>query len=130
MAVGVLTNVSCDEVAGTFSATLTADGTPSACSIFMGFKPRVIRSTQVSGTVGNGCMTSADIGMTAGYMVQTVANGTTTIVTSNGYTFLDGSEAAPAAKATNSPASSGPGVTLGTSVQATASAAYRIEAWR
>ena len=130
MAVGVLTNVSCDEVAGTFSATLTADASPSACSIFMGFKPRVIRCTQVSGTIGNGAFTSADIGMSAANMIQTVANGTTTLVTTNGYTFLDGSEAAPAAKATNSPASSGPGVTLGTSVQATASAAYRVEAWR
>lgn len=130
MAVGVLTNFTVDNVSGYATGTLTADSSPSACSIFMGFKPRVVRCTQISGTVGNGAVTTANSSMTAGYMTQQVAAGTSTIPTSNGYTFLDGSEASPAAAATGSPLSAGPGVTLGTAVQATASAAYRFEAWR
>ena len=130
MAVGVLTNFTVDNVSGYAVGTLTADGTPSACSIFCGFKPRVVRSTQISGTVGNGAVTTADSSMSAAYMTQQVAAGTSTIPTSNGFTFLDGSEASPAAKATGSPLAAGPGVTLGTAVQATASAAYRIELWR
>ena len=130
MAVGVLTAINNDPISGYWTAVLTADGTPSACSIFPGFKPRVVRSTQIGGTVGNGAVTTADSSMTAAYMTQQVAAGTMTIPTSNGFTFLDGTEAAPAAKATNSPLAAGPGVTLGTAVQATASAAYRIEMWR
>ena len=51
MAVGVLTNFTVDNVSGYATGTLTADSSPSACSIFCGFKPRVIRSTQISGTV-------------------------------------------------------------------------------
>ena len=130
MAVGVLTNFTVDNVSGYATGVLTADSSPSACSIFCGFKPRVARSTQISGTVGNGAVTTADSSMTAAHMTQQVAGGTSTIPTSNGFTFLDGSEASPAAKATGSPLSAGPGITLGTAVQATASAAYRIELWR
>ena len=93
MAVGVLTNFTVDNVSGYATGTLTADSSPSACSIFMGFKPRVVRCTQISGTVGNGAVTTANSSMTAGYMTQQVAAGTSTIPTSNGYTFLDGTEA-------------------------------------
>lgn len=130
MAVGVLTNIKVDAVNGIFTATLTADGTPAACSIFPGFKPRVVRSTQISGTVGAGAVAVGYESMTAGYNVRQIAAGTGTIETSAGFTFLDGTEAAPAAKATNSPAASGPGVSLGTGIQVTASAAYLIEMYR
>ena len=130
MAVGVLTNIKVDAVNGIFTATLTADGTPAACSIFPGFKPRVVRTTQISGTVGAGAMAVGYEGLTAAYNFRTVANGTNTIETSAGFTFLDGTEATPAAKATNSPAASGPGVTLGTGIQVTASAAYLVEMYR
>lgn len=130
MAVGVLTNVKFDEITGTMTAIFTADGTPSASSVFCGFKPRKIKMTQVSGTVGNGAQTSWQDGMTSAYYIQQVAAGTTTIVTSNGFTPLDGSEASPAAAATGSPASSGPGFTIGTGPQPTASAAYALEVTR
>jgi len=130
-AVSVLTNVQIDEVAGTGSALLTVDaGGASACSVFTGFKPRKVMSTQISGTIGNGAYTQGNPNLAAGYMLQTVANGTTTVVTSNGYTFLDGTEAAPATKATGSPASAGPGFTLGTAVNPTASATYLLEWYR
>ncbi len=130
MAVGVLTNIKVDAVNGIFTAVLTADGSPSACSVFPGFKPRVVKSTQITGTVGTGAMTMGNENMTAAYLVQLTSVGTVTIPTSNGFTFLDGTEASPASKATNSPGASGQGVTLGTAVQATASAAYLIEMYR
>jgi hypothetical protein len=130
-AISVLTSVSIDEVAGSGTAILTVDaGGPSACSVFTGFKPRVVKSTQISGTIGNGAFTQGNPSLAAGYMLQTVANGTTTVVTTNGYTFLDGSEAAPAVKATGSPLAAGPGFTLGTSVNPTASATYSLEWYR
>jgi len=130
-AVSVLTNVSIDEVSGIGSALLTVDATgASACSVFCGFKPRKVISTQISGTVGNGAVTTGNPNLAAGYMTQQVAAGTMTIVTTNGYTFLDGTEAAPATKATGSPASSGPGFTIGTSVNPTASATYLLEFYR
>ena len=130
MAVGVLTGYTMDAVSGIGVGTLTADGTPAACSIFCGFTPRRVEMVQTSGTVGNAAFTSADSTMTTDYCIQTTAAGVTTIVTSNGFKFLTGSEAAPAAKATGSPNSSGPGVTIGTVPQTTASAAYRITIYR
>ena len=130
-AISVLTNVSVDEVSGIGSALLTVDGGgPAVCSVFTGFKPRKVISTQISGTVGNGAVTTGNPNLAAGYMTQQVANGTMTVVTTNGYTFLDGTEAAPAAKATGSPAAAGPGFSLGTSVNPTASATYLLEWYR
>lgn len=130
-AVSVLTNVQVDEVSGYGTALLTVDaGGASACSVFCGYKPRKVLSTQLSGAMGNGARTEGDPNLAAGYMVQRVAAGDQTIVTTNGYTFLDGTEAAPATKATGSPASSGAGFTLGTSVNPTASATYRLEWYR
>lgn len=130
-AISVLTNVSIDEVTGYGTALLTVDsGGPLACSVFPGFKPRKVLSTQISGTMGNGARTEGNPNLAAGHMVQRVAAGDQTVVASNGYTFLDGSEAAPATKATGSPAASGPGFTLGTSVNPTASATYHLEFWR
>lgn len=130
MAVGVLTSIKTDSVAGSFSAKFTADAAPSACSVFCGFKPRVIKMTQISGTPGNGAQILFHEGMTAASNVQITALGALTIPTTNGITLLDGSEASPAAAATGSPASAGPGFTLGTGVQVTASAAYLLEAYR
>lgn len=129
MAVGTLANIKVDAVAGTFSAKFTADGTPSACSVFCGFKPRVIKMTQIGGTPGATAQTMFHESMTSAYNVQITNAGTLTIPTTNGYTLLDGSEAAPSTAATNSPAAAGPGFTLGTGVQA-ASLVYMLEATR
>lgn len=129
MAVGTLANVKVDAVAGTFSAKFTADGTPSANSVFCGFKPRVIKMTQIGGTPGATAQTMFHESMTAASNVQITNAGTLTIPTTNGYTLLDGSEAAPSSAATGSPAATGPGFTMGTGVQA-ASLVYMLEATR
>jgi hypothetical protein len=130
MAVGVLTNVKVDPVGGTLSATYTAASSVGTCSIFCGFKPRVIKMVQMTGTVGAAAMTFFHESMSAGYYVQCSNAGTVTIPTSLGFTLLDGSEAAPATVATGSPASAGPGFTISTGPQVTASAAYLMEAYR
>ena len=130
-AISVLTNVQIDEVSGIGSALLTVDaGGPATCSVFCGFKPRKVVSTQISGTVGNGAVTTGNPNLAAGYMTQQVAAGTMTVVTAAGYTFLDGTEASPATKATGSPAASGPGFSIGTAVNPTASATYLLEFYR
>lgn len=130
MAVGVLTSLKVDPVAGSFSAKFTADASPSACSVFCGFTPRVVKLTQISGTPGNGAQILHHEGMAAASNVQITAAGAFTIPTSNGITLLTGSEASPSSAATGSPASAGPGFTLGTGVQVTASAEYLLEAYR
>lgn len=130
MAVGTLANIKVDPVAGTFTAKYTADSSVSAASVFCGFTPRVIKMYQISGTPGNASQTAFHESMTAGYHVQITAAGAYTIATSNGFTLLTGSEASPTAKATNSPLDAGPGFTIGTGPQVTASAAYLIEAYR
>lgn len=129
MAVGTLANIKVDAVAGTFSAKYTADASVTATSVFCGFQPRVIRMTQIGGTPGATAQSGFHESMTAGYNWLIGSTGTLTIPTSNGYTLLAGNEASPAAAATNSPNSSGPGFTLGTGVQG-ASLVYLLEAVR
>ena len=130
MTTSVLTNIGMDPVNGIWTAVFTTDSSVVSGSIFCGFKPRMVKCQQITGTVGNTAFTSADTGMTAGYFIQTVAGGTTTIVTLGGYTFLSGSEASPYTAMTNSPGSNGPGIQVGASACVTASAAYRIELYR
>ena len=129
MAVSVLTNVKNDPIQGIMTATLTAASSEGASSIFCGFKPRLVRMTQ---TAGSPDATSRSMGvstMTAAYAVLIAAAGDLTIPTSNGYTFLDGTEVAPATAMTGSPLSAGPGVTVGTGVIAN-SIEYFIELYR
>lgn len=129
MAVGVLSSQKLDPVAGTYSAAFTADGTPAASSIFCGFTPRVVKLTQIVGTPDATAQALWHEAMTSAYNVKITNAGTLTIPTTNGVTPLTGTEASPAAKATNSPAASGKGFTLGTGVQA-ANIVYLVEAYR
>lgn len=124
----VLTNVQYDLPGKRFICTLTVAATETASSIFMGFKPKVVKMTQIAGSPD---ATSRSVGydqMTAAYAVLVAAAGDLTIITSNGYTFLDGTEASPAQACTGSPGSSGPGVTIGTGVTAN-SLVYLFEAY-
>lgn len=129
MAVSVLTNVKNDAVAGTFTATVTAASSEGASSIFMGFTPRWVRMTQTAGSPDGTSRSFATSTMTAAYVVVIAAAGDLTIGTSNGYTFLTGSEASPATKMTGSPLDAGPGLTVGTACIAN-SIEYFIEAYR
>lgn len=129
MAVGTLTSIKLDPAAGTFSAVYTADGTKTASGVYIGFKPRVIKMTQISGSPDATAQSGYSEGMTAAYAWLIGNTGGFTIPTSNGYTLTDGSEASPVTKATNSPASSGPGFVIGTGVQAN-SLVYLVEAYR
>lgn len=129
MAVSVLTNVKNDVVNGIMTATVTAASSEGASSIFCGFKPRMVKMTQTAGTPD---ATSRSLGlstMSAGYAVLVAAAGDLTIPTSNGFTFIDGTEVAPATKMTGSPLDAGPGVTVGTGVIAN-SIEYLIELYR
>lgn len=129
MAVGTLTYVKTDPAAGSFSAIYTADGTATASGVYIGFKPRVVRMTQVGGTAGTTVQSGYHEGMTAAYAWLRDSTGTFTIPTSNGYTLTDGSEATVVTKAVNSPNSSGPGFVIGTGVQGN-SLVYMVEAFR
>lgn len=116
MAVSVLTNVKNDPVSGIFTATLTAASSEGASSIFCGFKPRKVTMFQTAGSPDATAQSFAVSTMTAGYAVLIGNTGAYTIPTSNGYTFLDGTETAPATAMTGSPLSAGPGITVGTGV--------------
>ena len=131
MAVGVLSSVKVDSVAGSFSGVFTADGTPTATFLGIGFKPRVIKMTQISGTPGNASQTLYHESMAAASNVQITAAGALTIPSTNGFTLYDGSTVPAASPAAASPTGAGgPGFTIGTGPQVTASAAYLLEAYR
>lgn len=129
MAVGVLANQKVDAAAGSYSAKFTADAAPSACSVFCGFTPRVIKMTQIGGAPGATAQSMYHESMTAAYQVLIGNTGALTIPTTNGFTLLVGNETAPAAIATGSPNAAGPGFTIGTGPQG-ASLVYMIEAYR
>lgn len=129
MAVGTLTNIKLDPVAGTFSAIYTADSSEAASGVYIGFKPRVIKMTQVSGSPDATAQSGWCEGMTAAYAWLIGNTGAFTLPTSNGFTVTDGSETTVVTKAVNSPAASGPGFVIGTGVQAN-SIGYLVEAYR
>jgi len=131
MAVGVLTAVNnkVDVLNGIFQGLFTADGTPSASSVFCGFTPRIIIMQQIGGAPGATWHSEFHEGMTAAYAVLVGNTGAGTIPTTNGFTTLVGNESAPAAQATNSPNAAGPGFTIGTGVQG-ASLVYKLTAVR
>ena len=124
----VLTNITYNLPRKHFACTLTGAATATSSSIFLGFKPKIIKMVQISGTPDATSRSYFCDGMTAGYSVKVAAAGDLTIATSNGFTLLDGTEASPAQAATGSPASSGPGVTVGTGAVAN-SIGYLFEAW-
>ena len=129
MAVGVLTSIKLDPIAGTFSAVYTAASSEGASGVYIGFKPRVIKMTQIGGSPDATAQSGYHESMTAAYNWLIGNTGAFTIATSNGFTLTDGSEASPVSKATNSPADSGPGFVIGTGVQAN-SLVYLVEATR
>lgn len=124
----VLTSIDYDLPNKRFTCILTVAATETASSLFLGFKPKKVIMTQISGSPD---ATSKSMGLsiqTAAYATLYAAAGDVTYITSNGFTFLDGTEASPAQACTGSPASSGPGVTVGTGVTAN-SLVYFFEAW-
>lgn len=133
MAYGTLSNIKVDPVAGTFSAKFTADATVAACSVFCGFTPRIVKMTQLQGSLTTACQSIAFESATSGTngVLTTLVHGTgaVTVTTANGYTFLSGSEAVATNVAVNSPASVGPGFTIGTVVHGTTQI-YLLEAVR
>lgn len=129
MAVSVLTNVTLDAQTGRLQATLTAASSAGASSVFCGFTPRKIELRQHTLTLDGTCMSHWSKGMASPSYMLTGNTGTTTYGTTNGYTILDGSEAAPTAAATGSPNSSGVGFTIGTGV-ITALLSYTLTAER
>ena len=114
MAVSVLTSVSNDTQTGRFQAVMTVDGTAAASSVFCGFVPRRVTVQQIGGTPDAKWRSEWVTGMTAAHLVLTGNTGAGTIGTANGITVLAGTEAAPSAAMTGSPASSGAGFTVGT----------------
>jgi len=129
MAVSVLTGVKVDAVNGIFTALMTTDASSTASGIYCGFTPRVVKITQVGGTPGVTALVWWYEGMTAGYNGVMTSAGAVTIPTSNGITPTTGPEATVVAKATGSPAASGPGFVVGSGAQ-TASLVYMVEAYR
>lgn len=130
MAVGVLSSVKVDPVGGTFSGVFTADATPSATFLGIGFKPRVIKMTQIGGAPGATAQSVYHESMTPAYSVLIGNTGALTIPTTNGYTLADGSTVPAASPAAASPTGAGgPGFTIGTGVQG-ASLVYMLEAYR
>ena len=129
MAVGTLANIKVDPVAGTFTAKYTADATAAACSVFCGFTPRLVKITQIGGTLTNPVQSIFHESMTAANAITIGPTGAAALITAAGVTLLAGTEASPAAKATNSPESSGAGFTISTGVTGN-SLVYLIEATR
>lgn len=134
MAYGTLSNIKVDPVAGYFSAKFTADATVAACSVFCGFTPRVIRMTQIQGTLTTAATSLAFESATSGtngvFTTLTHGTGAVTVTTANGFTFLSGTEAVPTSIAVNSPSTTGgQGFTIGTAVHGTTQV-YLIEAVR
>lgn len=129
MPVGVLTNQAYDPTNGCYSAIYTADGTPAASAVRCGFVPRFIRLVQVAGAPAALNTSEWHDGMTAGTACLWNATSVPSVVgASNGFVILTGSEASPAAIATNGPAT-GAGFTIGTGVQ-TASIVYSVKAFK
>ena len=133
MAYGTLSNIKVDPVAGTFSAKFTADSTVAACSVFCGFTPRIVRMTQILGTFTTAAQSLAfesnTVGTNGVFTNLVHGTGPAAVTTANGFTFLTGAEAATTAYAINSPATSGPGFTIGTATHGTTQV-YLIEAIR
>jgi hypothetical protein len=133
MAVGTLSNVKVDPVAGTFTGKYLADSTVTATAVFCGFTPRTVKLTQIAGSLGTSFVTISYESMAAGtngnLTLITNATGVTSLITANGVTFLAGTEASPASAATGSPASSGMGFTIGTGIVGVTQT-YLVEAVR
>jgi len=129
MAVGVLTNISYDPSNTVYSATFTADGTPTASAVRCGFVPRFIVMQQTAGAPAALNRSEWHDGMAAGTAANWNATSVPAIIAaSNGFVLLTGAEASPAAIATNS-AAAGPGFTVGTGIQ-TASIVYSLKAFK
>ena len=128
MAVSTITNVKVDEVSGILTAKWTCDGTSTASSVFCGFTPRMV-TLHAASTPGVTALVWWNENMTAGTNGVTTSAGVSTINGSNGITPLTGAEGAPAAAATGSPLSAGPGFTIGTAAQ-TSSLVYILTAYR
>ena len=129
MAVGVLTSIAYDPTDACYSAIYTADGTPTASAVRCGFVPRFIRMVQVAGAPAACNVAEWHDGATAGTAALWNATSVPSVVAaSNGFVILTGSEASPAAIATNS-AANGAGFTIGTGIQ-TASIVYALKAYK
>ena len=135
MAVGTLANIKVDPVAGTFSAKYTVDGTATATSVFCGFTPRVVKLTQIAGTLGalasTVCYESMAAGTNGNLSLTYHATGAVALVTANGITFLSGTESTTAAAATGASAlaTAGMGFSIGTAVASTTQVLL-VEAYR
>ena len=129
MAVGTLASQKLDAVNGIYTASFTADTTPTASGIYIGFIPRIIKMTQLSGSPDATSRSYFFEGMTAATAVVVAAAGDLTIAAATGYTLTTGNETTVVAKATNSPNASGEGFVIGVSVQAT-SIGYFLEVLR
>lgn len=134
MAYGTLSNIKVDPVAGYFSAKFTADATVAACSVFCGFTPRIIKMSQIAGSLTTAASSFAFESNTSGtngvFTNLVHGTGAATITTANGFTFLTGTEAVPTSIAVNSPVTvGGPGFIIGTAVHGTTQV-YLIEAVR
>lgn len=129
MAVGVLTSQAYDPSNAVYSAIYTADAAPTASAVRCGFVPRFIVLQQIAGAPAAVNRAEWHDGSTAGTAAAWSATSVPSVIAaSNGFVILTGSEASPAAIATNGPAT-GPGFTLGTGVQ-TASIVYSIKAFK
>lgn len=128
MAVSTISGVKVDNVSGVLTAKWTCDAVSTASSVFCGFKPRMI-TLQAASAPGVTALVWWNENMTAATNGVTTSAGVSTINGANGITALDGTEGAPAAAATGSPLSAGPGFTIGSAAQ-TASLVYILTAYR
>ena len=135
MTVSVLTNVENSPSAGRFNCTLTADATPVASAIYMGFTPNHVILQQIAGTPDATWRSEWHKGMAAASNTVSSDSSQGTIPTTNGFTLLTGNEplangavTGPVA-ATGSPASSGQGIIVGTGVVA-ATIVYNLSAFK
>lgn len=84
------------------------DGTTAAAAVYLGFVPRYIKAWNLTDGITHEYFPDN----TAGTTYSVSATGTTTVAATNGFAIITGTSAT-VTKATGSPLSDGPGVTLG-----------------